>query len=249
MSRSRDGGEGSGQPSLRVADIPFIARFHIPAEHYMAMLRGNHNAFTTFYESCDSYSSESVRIMPDSSKVRITGWADGLNVEQALEFPFICNCWVDLAGMTHFIGDFMKLQPSGSHPTAAHLGLEVLGVRWDRSSGLSTTVLFKEDSALILNISMMLEPFLVEIEPVNLEVRNPTLREAIRLDEEVLTTLHVASTLGYFQDPRKVSLQHIADQLGVSSNTVNRRIRKAERMLVASVLRRERGTQSPGYIP
>jgi len=84
---------------------------------------------------------------------------------------------------------------------------------------------------------MMLEPFLVEIEPADLEVRNATLREAIRLDEEVLTTLHVASTLGYFQDPRKVSLQHIADQLGVSSNTVNRRIRKAERMLVASILK------------
>jgi predicted DNA binding protein len=139
--------------------------------------------------------------------------------------------------MTHFIGDFMKLHPSGSHPRAARLGLNVLGVRWDRSTGLSTTVLFEEDSALILNISMMLEPFLVEIEPADLEVRNATLREAIRLDEEVLTTLHVASTLGYFQDPRKVSLQHIADQLGVSSNTVNRRIRKAERMLVASILK------------
>ena len=237
MSRSRDGGEGSGQPSLRVADIPFIARFHIPVAQYMAILRANQDSSTTFYESCDSYSSESVRILPDSSRVRITGWADGLDVEHALTFPFIRNCWVDLAGMTHFIGDFMKLQPSGSHPTAAHLGLDVLGVRWDRSSGLSTTVLFEEDSALIMNISMMLEPFLVEIEPADLEVRNATLREAIRLDEEVLTTLHVASTLGYFQDPRKVSLQHIADQLGVSSNTVNRRIRKAERMLVASILK------------
>jgi hypothetical protein len=237
MSRSRDGGEGSGQPSLRVADIPFIARFHIPAEQYMAMLRANQDAFTMFYESCDSYSSESVRILPDSSKVRVTGWADGLDVEHALTFPFIRNCWVDLAGMTHFIGDFMKLQPSGSHPRAARLGLNVLGVRWDRSTGLSTTVLFEEDSALILNISMVLEPFLVEIERADIEVRKSTLREAMRLDEEVLTTLHVASTLGYFQDPRKVSLQHIADQLGVSSNTVNRRIRKAERMLVASILK------------
>lgn len=60
--------------------------------------------------------------------------------------------------------------------------------------------------------------------------------EAYGLTDEQRAALNIAYEMGYFGEPREISLCEVADELGVSSTAMSGRLRRGMRNLIASTI-------------
>lgn len=58
-------------------------------------------------------------------------------------------------------------------------------------------------------------------------------------------TMETAFALGYFEIPRMISMQELADELGVTPNAVSERLRRAEARLLSALLSDDVSTPAP----
>ena len=64
-------------------------------------------------------------------------------------------------------------------------------------------------------------------------------RDGLGLTERQRETLRTATEMGYFEVPRRVELEDLADELGVSRQAVSERLRRANKRLVEDTVLRE----------
>jgi predicted DNA binding protein len=64
-------------------------------------------------------------------------------------------------------------------------------------------------------------------------------RQSYGLTDEQLAALRIAYEMGYFQEPRDISLNEVAEEIGLSSTAMSGRLRRGMRNLIATTIARE----------
>ena len=81
------------------------------------------------------------------------------------------------------------------------------------------------------------ERYGVDFEVANIYALSDDCTRTFDLTEKQRDTLAVAHELGYFKIPREVSLDELADRIGISRQAISERLRRAHDALVASTVR------------
>ncbi|WP_435154442.1 helix-turn-helix domain-containing protein [Haladaptatus sp. DFWS20] len=131
--------------------------------------------------------------------------------------------WMDWGGRVH------DAIPLLTEDETTVLAARAANSKWrfriqsDDRNALSTTYEFCQDAG-----------FSVEIQ--NVHERTTLLKESHRLTTQQYETLRSAIDRGYYDIPRKVTTEDLADELGISHQAISERLRRGHRSLVESGL-------------
>lgn len=122
-----------------------------------------------------------------------------------------------------------------SYPMWVELGAEQLEAQW-RDGRWHNRMRFPDREALVACRQWCEDnSFDFELDRIYAdEVAGTT---GTRLSAEQREVLQVAAEMGYFEIPRAVSMAEVADALGISSQAVSERLRRAHQLLVEEFVR------------
>lgn len=113
------------------------------------------------------------------------------------------------------------------HGRDTHWQLRVL---FPNRASLSATSEFCQDAGLTFTVRNVHD------------LQQSTGRGGFGLSEDQYETLVTAAEQGYFDVPREVTMEELAEQLGISQQAVSERLRRGHRALVDSALRPDEST-------
>ena len=209
--------------SHMTGDVPFprIYRCCVPRKQYLELLEVSQSSFAGIYHGFESFHSLFL-LVNAAGKTVIHGEGvvkDMMLLKQCRSIEFM---W-EHEQKTVFIAAMN--QPThietGQRLKSMNWPLRVLSVQWGER-GLEMSFYVHNKEAMNWDFFQQAIAYLVDInttEPVDVFAEQQT-------DVEDLNLLRLAFFSGYFENPRLLTLTELGRRAGLSSNTVNRRLRR-----------------------
>lgn len=214
--------------------LPFPRLYHcqVPRQEYLEMLEATKTGFADLYLGFDSFHALylSVNVL---GQIVIHGEGianDKARLNQAECIDFV---W-DVGGRSRFIAHLNRMThlTSGRRLKSRMERLRVLTVQWG-DQGLEYSFYVHDEASMEWNFVQQSQPYVVSVsatKPVDVDIDDEG--EADAQDANLLRLAYVS---GYFENPRCASLADLGTRAGLSSNTVNRRLRR----IIAELVRKK----------
>jgi len=204
-------------------NVPFprLYRCRVPRQEYLELLEASNTTFADLYFGFDSFHSLYVSVNA-AGQIVIHGEGtvnDKARLEQAACVDFI---W-DNGEKSLFIAHLNRMThlTSGRRLQSRKERLRLLSVRWG-VQGLEYSFYIHDETSMEWSFVQQSQPYVVSVsttEPVEVD-------EEHQSDSQDVNLLRLAYVSGYFESPRRLSLTELGQRAGLSSNSVNRRLRR-----------------------
>jgi len=151
-----------------------------------------------------------------------------LNQAECIDFVW------DVGGRSRFIAHLNRMThlTSGRRLKSRMERLRVLTVQWG-DQGLEYSFYVHDEASMEWNFVQQSQPYVVSVsptQPVDVDIDDEG-----GADAQDANLLRLAYVSGYFENPRRASLADLGTRAGLSSNTVNRRLRR----IIAELVRKK----------
>ena len=204
-------------------NVPFprLYRCRVPRQEYLELIEATNTVFADLYLGFDSFHSLYVAVNA-AGQIVLHGEGtvnDKARLEQAACVDFI---W-DNGEKTLFIAHLNRMThlATGRRLQSRRERLRVLSVQWGEE-GLEYSFYVHDKVSMEWNFVQQSQPYVVSVsttKPVHVD-------EESQSDSQDVNLLRLAYVSGYFESPRRLSLTELGQRAGLSSNSVNRRLRR-----------------------
>jgi len=214
--------------------LPFPRLYHcqVPRQEYLEVLEGTKTGFADLYLGFDSFRALYVSV---DVLGRIVIHGEGIANDKARLKQAECIDFVwDVDGQSQFVAHLNQMThlTSGRRLKGRMERLRVLSVQWG-DQGLEYSFYVHDEASMEWNFVQQSQPYVVSVSATQpVDVDNDDEGEA---DAQDANLLRLAYMSGYFENPRRASLVDLGARAGLSSNTVNRRLRR----IIAELVRKK----------
>ena len=201
--------------------FPRLYRCLVPRQEYLELIEASNTVFADLYFAFDSFHSLYVSVNA-AGQIVIHGEGtanDKARLEQAACVDFI---W-DNGEKSLFIAHLNRMThlTTGRRLQSRKERLRVLSVEWGEQ-GLDYSFYVHDEASMEWNFVQQSQPYVASMNtttPVDVD-------EEHQSDSRDINLLRLAYVSGYFESPRRLSLTELGQRAGLSSNSVNRRLRR-----------------------
>ena len=201
--------------------FPRLYRCLVPRQEYLELIEAANTVFADLCFGFDSFHSLYVSVNA-TGHIVIHGEGtanDKARLEQAACVDFI---W-DNGEKSLFIARLNRMThlTTGRRLQSRKERLRVLSVQWGEQ-GLEYSFYVHYEASMEWNFVQQSQPYVVSMNtttPVDVD-------EELQSDSRDINLLRLAYVSGYFESPRRLSLTELGQRAGLSSDSVNRRLRR-----------------------
>ena len=206
-----------------VKNVPFPRLYHcrVPRQEYIELIEVSNTVFADLYLGFDSFHSLFVSV---NAAGQIVIHGEGVVNDKALLERAACVDFIwDHGEQSLFIAHLNRMAhlTSGRRLLSRKERLRVLSIQWGER-GLEYSFYVHDEDSMQWNFVEQSIPYIVSI-----TTTNPVdVVEEHQSDSQDINLLRLAYISGYFESPRRLSLTELGQRAGLSSNSVNRRLRR-----------------------